>query len=626
MKNTYTIQHFGFLILFPFFFTKSHSQDILWEKTLGGKQADYLMDLVPTADYGFILAGSSLSVKSGNKSHNNSGDLDYWIWKMKEDGNLDWQKSIGGSGSDLLQSVSMTSDGGFILGGVSSSLGMTKEGKKDGDKIDACRGGNDFWIVKLNAKGDQQWQKTIGGIGQENLQSIQQTKEGGYIIGGSSDSNKSSEKTSNCFGNMDYWIIKLDPTGKIEWQKTFGGVYLDLLRSIEQTKDGGYIVGGYSNSPSSGNKLDNTRGDGDYWVLRLDSKGQEIWQKTIGGKQDDQLYVVHQTQDGNFILGGNSNSSPSHEKNTTNQDGIDFWVLKLDPDGIIIWQHSYSAGSVDLLTSLVENKDSTLLIGGFIKGEPKQTKNKGGLLLNNGAPSTDIAALKEEGKNKARELIDENIKKGEAKAAKIAPSDNKTFNLIKDKVKDELKETIKNNLENTLSSLDGSSDKSSKLSVPSIKSGTGDFVALKISVDGEELWRKSLETDGDDVLKKAIETRDGGYVLAGTTLSEKSNGGADFWIVKLKDAMKLTEDKAVIEAVPNPTSAFTNVIVGYDFDKGTASVHDLMGRQLQEFAVTSRTVPIDLSQLPEGIYIVTISANNQTNSIKVIRGINKNNN
>lgn len=159
-----------------------------------------------------------------------------------------------------------------------------------------------------------------------------------------------------------------------------------------------------------------------------------------------------------------------------------------------------------------------------------------------------------------------------------------------------------------------------------MKSGTGDFVALKISVDGEELWRKTIGTDGEDLLKKAIETRDGGYVLAGTTISEKSNGGADFWIVKLKDAMKLTVDKAVIEAVPNPTSAFTNVIVGYDFDKGTASVHDLMGRQLQEFAVTSRTVPIDLSQLPEGIYIVTISANNQTNSIKVVRGINKNNN
>ncbi len=174
-----------------------NAQDILWEKTYGGKHADYLMDAQATADYGYILAGSSLSVKSGNKTQDNHGDLDYWVWKMKENGDLDWQKNVGGSGSDFLQSIALTNDGGFILGGTSNSeIGF--------DKTDASRGNDDFWIVKLDAKGNMEWQKTIGGSSQEKLQSIHQTRDGSYIIGGSSSSDISGEKTTDSFGSLDY--------------------------------------------------------------------------------------------------------------------------------------------------------------------------------------------------------------------------------------------------------------------------------------------------------------------------------------------------------------------------------------------------------------------------------------
>jgi hypothetical protein len=137
-----------------------NAQKIQWEKSYGGKHDDYLMDLKPTPDYGFILVGSSLSKKSGNKSQDNNGDLDYWIWKMKENGDLDWQKNIGGSGSDFLQSIALTNDAGYILAGTSNS-------EKGFDKEDTSKGQDDFWIIKLNAKGEQEWQKTIGGSGQE---------------------------------------------------------------------------------------------------------------------------------------------------------------------------------------------------------------------------------------------------------------------------------------------------------------------------------------------------------------------------------------------------------------------------------------------------------------------------
>jgi hypothetical protein len=484
---------------------------------------------------------------------------------MNEKGNLDWQKSFGGSGADFLESIALTNDGGFILAGESSSPGTTSDNKKDGDKIGACRGNDDFWIIKLNAAGGEEWQKTIGGFGEEKLKVIKQTKDGGYIIGGASSSDQSGDKKQDCFGNLDYWIVKLDAKGTIEWQKTYGGSYFDILRSLEQTTDGGYIVGGYSNSPASGNKATDTNGVGDYWILKLDAKGQQVWRKTIGGDQDDQLYVVHQTFDGNYIVGGNSNSGVSNEKSKSTANGTDFWVLKLDQDGGILWQETYDIGAVDILTSLLENKDHTLVLSGFAQGEP--------------------------------------IKKAIVSKPKLNTAKNLLGSLTK-----------KTNTTNSPENKD-------------MKSGTGDYVTIKTNEKGYEIWRKTIGSRGEDILKKTIEVRDGGYLLVGTSMGAASedkkttNGSADFWAVKLKDKENWVDTKAQIEALPNPANTYTNIIIGYDFEKGTARVFDLNGRQLQEFAITSRTVPIDLSHLPEGIYIVAIETNVQKNSVKVMKGI-----
>jgi Secretion system C-terminal sorting domain len=648
------------LFLSTLFFSPVNAQDILWEKTYGGKQADYLMDAHATADYGFILAGSSLSLKSGNKTEGNHGDLDYWVWKMKENGDLDWQKNFGGSGSDFLQSLDLTRDGGFILAGTSNS-GI------DFDKTEESRGNDDFWIIKLDAKGNAEWQKTIGGSSQEKLQSIHQTRDGGYIIGGSSSSDISGEKTTNSFGNLDYWLLKIDNKGKIVWQKTFGGLYFDELRSVEQTKDGGYVVGGYSNSPISGNKTEDNMGVGDYWVLKLDGNGEIQWQRTIGGDKDDQLYVVHQTYDGNYIVGGNSNSGESNSKKKNNIKGTDFWVLKLQSNGETLWQETYNISEIDILSSLVENKDHTLLLGGYAKSES--------------SPLTPL----------------------QSRGGMSQSKDEKEIN---------------------------------------------DYVAIKTTENGEELWRKSVGSEGEDLLKKVIETRDGGYLLAGTSnaqipsptlpsgkgaetgqygsesvldsnqemnnngavpllgargisdvskdinngikdqtdeISKKINdklnnenspfkmgvnsptgsislpslgngnnssnaandssskalplgglggikstrdqaktfGSNDFWVVKLKDQAKPKVVKASVEAFPNPAETFTNVIIGYEFTSGTATLFDLGGRLLQTQEITSRTVPIDLSNYPAGIYIVNIDTNLQHDGIKIIKGIDK---
>jgi Secretion system C-terminal sorting domain len=677
MKTSFRILSFS---LIAFAYTPMLvAQDILWEKSFGGIHTDYLMDALPTPDFGFILAGSSLSAKTGNKTQDNNGDLDYWVWKMKENGDLDWQKSFGGSGNDFLHSIKLTNDGGFVLAGTSAStlpeLGDSSQARSD--KKEACRGGDDIWVIKLDASGTQEWQKTIGGMAQEKLKAICPTKDGGYILGGSSASPAPStalgmtdpeelklygEKKSEAFGNMDYWLVKLDRKGKIEWQKSFGGIYEEELRSIDATNDGGYIVGGYSNSPVSGNKTEDNKGVGDFWVLKLDSKGDITWQKTIGGNQDDQLYVVHQTYDGNYVVGGNSNSDTSNEKSKSNASGTDIWILKLGQEGEILWQETYNIGEVDVLSSVVENKDHTLLLGGFCQAEGRFVK-------------------------------------AERRTQK--------------------------------------QDK-----------GIGDYVAIKITETGQELWRQSVGTDGDDLLKKVVETRDGGYLLAGISLppipsegggaaarssnalagiqqtenkqlqnatnevkqaitdvqndinkgindkmtsttnaindavgsdkesslkyglntptggvtlpylsspdpskggengagaleglanamsskqgkpstgdQKKAFGSSDFWVVKLRDKDKKVVARTSVEAMPNPATTFTNVIVGYEYQTGTATVADIAGHVLQQFEIKNQTIPIDLSAYPEGIYIVNIKTNKGNDGVKVIKRLNRN--
>lgn len=539
MKKPSKILLFGCLLTAYF----SNAQDILWEKSYGGKHAEYLFDAQPTADYGFILAGSSISGKTGNKEDANKGDLDYWLWKMDEKGDLDWQKSFGGSGVDMLKSIRLTSDGGFILAGISNS-------NKGLDKKEDAKGQDDFWIIKLDAKGNELWQQTIGGSGQEKLQTICQTRDGGYVIGGTSASYKTRKddkgvldvfgKTEDTRGNLDYWIVKLKKDGKIEWQKTLGGIYVDELKDLLVLPNGNILAGGYSNSPQSGDKTQDNYGMGDFWLVELSNEGQLLWQQTLGAEADDNLFAIELTSDGGFMVGGNSNSASSNMKSKASKNGSDFWILKFDTDKVLQWQETYDYGTRDVLTSIVENKDGSFLIGGYAQSEQtNETTSK--------------------------------FKKGD-------------------------------------------------------KEGINDYIALKIKANGEEIWTQTAGSKGEEVMKKLFETRDGGYLLAGTsngTASKDKNstiGGADFWVVKLKDNTKPENEKVPIEAIPNPAVTFTNVIIGFEYESGTANLYDISGRLLQTYTLDgSRTLPVEMTNYPTGMYIVELVTDKEKNSVKILK-------
>jgi len=241
------------------------SGNISWSKTIGGTYADYISSIQQTSDGGYIIGEYTGSFGVGN--------LDALIVKLDSSGNISWSKTIGGTNADFIYSIQQTSDGGYIIGGYTYSFGAV---------------GYDALIVKLDSSGNISWSKTIGGTNADFIYSIQQTSDGGYIIGGYTYS----------FGAVGYdaLIVKLDSSGNISWSKTIGGTNDDSINSIQQTSDGGYIIGGYTGSFGAGYD--------DAFIVKLDFSGNISWSKTIGGTYNDSISSIQQTSDGGYIIGG----------------------------------------------------------------------------------------------------------------------------------------------------------------------------------------------------------------------------------------------------------------------------------------------------------------------------------
>ncbi len=239
---------------------------VSWQKAYGGIDPEAAYSIQQTSDGGYIVAGYTFSF--------GAGDQDMWILKLDQNGNVSWQKTYGGGGRDFREftSIQQTRDGGYIVAGATDSFGA---------------GDYDGWILKLDQTGTVSWQKTYGGSSEDTVNSIQQTSDGGYIVAGVTYSFGA--------GSYDLWILKLDQTGTVSWQKTYGGSGTDAYPSIRQTSDGGYIVAGLTGSFGV---------NGDMWILKLDQTGMVSWQKTFGGSDIDFAASIQQTTDGGYIVAG----------------------------------------------------------------------------------------------------------------------------------------------------------------------------------------------------------------------------------------------------------------------------------------------------------------------------------
>lgn len=310
---------------------------IQWQKTYGGAGDDQAYSLEQTSDGGYIVAGQTNSFGTGN--------YDFWILKLDSSGNVQWAKTYGGSGNESAADIKQTSDLGYIVDGYEDSFFAP-----------------DAWIIKLDASGNIQWQKAFGDSNNDLVSQVQQTADGGYIAAayfwfGGTNGNlwiikldaggniqwdkvyygaafdyplKIYQRTDNSYiilaftysfgaGAEDIWVLNLDSSGNILWQKTYGGSGSDYALDLQLTIDGGFIMAGYTNSFGAGSN--------DIWVIKADSGGNIQWQKTYGSTGDDIAYDVIQTSNGGYAVLGSTKSFGAAS--------FDIWLLILDTNGEI---------------------------------------------------------------------------------------------------------------------------------------------------------------------------------------------------------------------------------------------------------------------------------------------------
>ena len=314
---------------------------IQWENTIGGDQADTPSSIKQTSDGGYIIAGESFSNASGDKTED-SMFFDFWVIKLNSVGVIEWDNTISGSSFERSPTVLETSDGGFLLGGISDSgIG--------GDKTEPSNGGTDFWVLKLDDTGTILWQNTIGGSSSDGINALIETSDGGFVLGGVSASDISGDKTENGRGGGDYWIVKINDTGAVEWDKTIGGPGADFLESVYQTPDGGYILGGFSSSDAGGEKSENSLGLNDYWVVKLDASRNVQWENTIGALNSEDLGYTYPSDDGGYVVIGHSNSDAGGDKIENSNGSFDLWFVKLNASGTIIGQNTIGGSEGDVL-------------------------------------------------------------------------------------------------------------------------------------------------------------------------------------------------------------------------------------------------------------------------------------
>jgi hypothetical protein len=303
---------------------------VQWNKTYGGAGNDHCRSLVQTLDGGYALGGYTTSFGAVG--------VDGWLVKVSGEMNLEhqrniggtvvvpgWKTTFGGSGIDSGWSLIQTLDGGYALGGQTSSFGAV---------------GVDGWLVKFNSAGTVQWNTTYGGASEDRAQSLIQTLDGGYALGG----------YTNSFGavDMEGWLVKFNSVGTVQWNTTYGGAGDDICWSVVQTLDGGYAMGGFTYSFGATGK--------DGWLVKFDSAGTVQWNTTFGGSLDDQGWSLIQTLDGGYALGGNT-----HDVAT----GTDGWLVKFDSAGNFQWETTYGGAHHDQGYSLVQTLDGGYALGGY---------------------------------------------------------------------------------------------------------------------------------------------------------------------------------------------------------------------------------------------------------------------
>ncbi len=348
---------------------------INWDKTLGGESYEELNGQLVLSD-GILVSGSTRS----NIAFGNPTDFSWniFIAKLDFDGNVIWKHTYGGAQDERLWALIPTADGGFLAGGYSYS-GIS------GDKTQASRGDKDVWLIKINQQGQLLWDKSYGGLYQDELFSIRAMPTGnGYLLGCHSSSNAGNEKSEPSFGLHDFWIIQVDNQGNKLWDKTIGGEGYEQINDMEWAADGNiYLSGGTTSAGGSGDLgIETTRGGMDFLLIKFNPATRQIvWSHRYGGAGEDYPYVLLLLRSGNLLMGGRSGSAPSPPTSFNNGKDApfyggdsDYWIVELNPEGQKIGDWSFGGAGLDDLYAIQEDEQGRLVAGGVTDSDPSGNK------------------------------------------------------------------------------------------------------------------------------------------------------------------------------------------------------------------------------------------------------------
>ena len=344
------------------------NDQLQWSKTFGGSNAEKAFKIIQTSDKGFCIASYTDS-SDGDVSENN-GLSDIWIVKTDASGNILWEKSHGFSGIDQALSIIETSDDGLLISGVLDVSASNGDGNdKPSNKKHA---GGDYWAIKLNVNGDKEWRRYFGGTFTDTAYDIIETNDNGFLLVGASDSN--DVDISNNKGEYDFWVVKIDDSGTILWEKSYGGTQIDEAKSVLKSTDGNFLIVG--DSRSNDTDISNAKGAADVWLIKIANDGKIIWEKSYGGSSFDAGRHISPAQDGGFLIAGSSRSADGDLE--LNQGQNDAWILKVDTNGNLNWQKSIGGSEIDFAYGITQLQDQSIIAVG------ESYSNNGDVLENKG--------------------------------------------------------------------------------------------------------------------------------------------------------------------------------------------------------------------------------------------------
>lgn len=509
------------------------------------------------------------------------------------------QLTIGGDENFQVSSLVASPDGGFYLAAATTSNSFS------GNLTVEVPGDRGVVITKYTNNLDIDWQKSYGGDGNEFLYDLIDAGDGLLMLV-SSNSQPSGNKTSPNFGGSDAWVVKLDYDGEIVWQETYGGSLSELSVLAILLNNNEILLGITSASDISGNKTTNSIGTNDFWVVKINSTGDILWQESYGGESGETIFSITQNNDQNIILVGSSSSDSSGNKSENNYGLQDIWVLCIDTNGSILWDKTLGSEGFEVTGQVVANEGKLFIL---INGSTDTSESGNRTAIKKGLTDIWMVELDNNGV-----VIDQKSFGGDGQ------ENGGKYSILPDG----------RFLVSATSDSDISYDKTEN------SRGNNDYWPLLFSKDGNLIWQKTIGGDNWDGLSSRAAIIQDEIILAGVTRSDvsadKTVGSIspfpefDTWIVVLDaEALNTVEahlDIPEIIVYPNPaaTKLYINpanteiheVSIVNSIGQIVAAFHDLSSENNQLFE-------IDMESFKNGVYVLKIKGENFIVDKKVVK-------